>query len=196
MTEHTEPDSPIKVHGITITFNKPLELTMSPRAQYNYTRVILSKLLNISTFDFALVPEFTLAGRIHYHGILKIKNFAKWVKDTLPPLRRLGFIKLENKISIKWTQYIYKSLPDTRVILGLNENSSITIVVTKYDYKEWKDNQPLEIDDFDIKSKMFKIKRDIDRLVCQLPNDPNPIPTELIYDVEKDMQLYHHLLSD
>lgn len=193
MTEPTESDSPIKVHGITITFNKPLELTMSPRAQYNYTRVILSKLLNFSTFDFILMPEFTLQGRIHYHGILKIKNFAKWVKDTLPSLRRIGFIKLENKITPKWNQYIYKSLSDTKAILGLGENSSITIGVTKYDYREWKDNQPLEIDDFNIKSKMFKIKEDIDRLVCQLTNTSNPIPTNLEYDEQNDRIVYHHI---
>lgn len=142
ITEKNTPLEPIKCYGITITFRKPLELTNKPFSQFNYTRIIVSKILGMSCIDFRCMPEFTVQGRIHYHGILKIRNFSKWVKSTLPSLRKLGYVKIETfKESInkqRWEEYMYKSLEETSKIL----NMKTKIEVDMDDYKEWKAKEP------------------------------------------------------
>lgn len=142
MTEKN-PSGSFKEYGITCTIKKPLESTHNPKSQYYYTRLMYSKIFGESCIDFRLMPEFTVAGRIHYHGILKIKNFAKWVKGTLPRLRMLGYVKTEtfkNDDNTKWVAYMYKGTEITKDILGFKND--IKIEVTMQDYKDYKKKDP------------------------------------------------------
>lgn len=142
MTYITEKNYTVKQYGITQTFRNPLERTHSVRAQYYYTRVMLSKYLGESCDDFVIYPEFTIQGRIHYHGLLTIKNYVKWVRDTLPRLRKLGFVKMETfkDNPDNWITYMKKSVLDTKAILNFKDD--INIAVTKDDYKQWKTKPP------------------------------------------------------
>lgn len=148
---------PIGCYGITITFRSPLESTTKPFHQYNYTRVIISRILGQSCVDFSIIPEFTVAGRIHYHGILKIRKFVKWVKTTLPSLRKLGFCKIETFKSLenktRWEFYMTKSIEDTKEILGMKGS----ITVTREDYLKWKAKEPT-IEKFVGKPKIIYIR--------------------------------------
>lgn len=194
MTEKNPPDEPIKCYGITITFQKPLELTSKPFSQYNYTRVIVSKLLGQSCVDFRAMPEFTIAGRIHYHGLLKIKNFAKWVKLTLPSLRRLGYCKIESfkapENLERWTTYMYKSKDDTKMILGIKDSP---IEVNMNDYLEWKKKEAT-IETFVGKPKIVSVKYNTktDKVLCQLNSNMEPSRFEI--DRIEDGVVYYRAL--
>lgn len=142
MTNITEKNYTVKQYGITQTFRTPFEQTHKPRGQYYYTRVILSKYLGESCDDFVIYPEFTIQGRIHYHGILTIINYVRWVRDTLPRLRKLGYVKMESfkDNPDNWITYMKKSLTETKEILQFKED--VNIGVTKLDYVNWKKEPP------------------------------------------------------
>jgi len=190
MTENP-PEETLKVYGITLTIKKPLENTYSPRGQYYYTRIMYSKILGESCVDFRIYPEFTVVGRIHYHGLLKIKNFAKWVRTTLPSLRRIGYCKIESfKISsVNWETYMYKSLSDTKDILKLKED--INIEVTKKDYIEWKNKEPT-IETFVGKPKLL-LRPEIKVTHIETPPMvwPEPLPSRIYYDEDKNVWMRH-----
>lgn len=189
MTENSPQLEPIKCYGITITFKKPLELSHKPFHQYNYTRVFISKILGQSCVDFRIIPEFTVAGRIHYHGILKIRKFPKWIKDTLPSLRKLGFCKIENfkkpENMERWTTYMYKSLDDTKTILGIKDSP---IEVTMEDYKIWKQQEPT-IEKFVGKPKIVAQPSKKASPICQISDDQ--LPMDAVLDYIDENNVYH-----
>jgi len=170
-----------------------LELTTKPFHQYNYTRIIISKILGSSCVDFRCMPEFTVQGRIHYHSILKIKNFSKWVKDTLPSLRKLGYCKIESfKEDInrtRWEEYMYKSTEDTKIILGIKDR----IEVNMQDYKEWKAKDPT-IETFVGKPKTIPAQVNKPSPICQITN--TSIPSIYIFDYIDENGLYHYRIND
>lgn len=194
--EKSLANEPIKEYGITITFKNPLELTHTPKSMYYYTRVIISKYMGESTIDFRLMPEFTIQGRIHYHGIFKIYKFNKWVKTTLPRLRNLGYCKIEtfkeSTNKTRWTDYMYKNTNETKNILGFKDDISIEVNIN--DYKQWKLKQP-DIETFVGKPKLLtppSTKKKI--LLCQLPNDSlTDIPNVELHIDENNEIYYKHI---
>lgn len=184
--EKNPPVEPIKCYGITITFKSPLERDYKPFSQYNYSRVIVSRILGESCVDFRVMPEFTIQGRIHYHGILKIRNFAKWVRSTLPSLRTKGFVKIETfKEQLnhdRWVEYMYKSTDTTKEILGCKES----IEVTMKDYKERK--QQIKTIDVYLKKPVVSKVIAKQKMICQLPD--NPVPQDLQFNVDDEGKVY------
>lgn len=103
-------------YAITITF-KTLHCK-SPYGQFKETAPAITKLLNRSC-TFELFPEWRhCTGDIHYHGVIQIKDYIKWLKQTLPSLKSHGFIlikKIDNRP--KWNEYCEKERKISRGIL-------------------------------------------------------------------------------
>lgn len=116
-------------YALTITF-KHLH-TKSPKGMFKETAPYLTKLLNRSTI-FSIVPEFRhTTGDIHYHGVIQITDYIKWHKDTLPSLKRLGYVCIKmiggKSCVLKrsyydmfkgWEKYYTKEIDIARGLLG------------------------------------------------------------------------------
>lgn len=86
--------------------------------QYYNTSPDITGLLSQST-EFLIVPEFTAEQRIHYHGILGIRDNIKWGKSTYFSLQHRGHIALRKLRSIKnWATYLIKDIEENAEILG------------------------------------------------------------------------------
>lgn len=109
-----------QVYAITVTFK--LLHRSTPLGQFWETAPYLCKLLERST-DFVIVPEWRITnGSIHYHGVVKIKDTIKWLKQTLPRIKSMGFILIKpcddkEGISEKWKQYYTKDIDIARGVL-------------------------------------------------------------------------------
>lgn len=72
---------------------------------------------------YCIVPEISVAGRLHCHGWFVLKDKIKWHKSVLPTIQRNGLYKID-KMNQKFekrdkTFYYYKKdLPDTYRILS------------------------------------------------------------------------------
>lgn len=128
--EYNQSITRIADYAVTITF-KHLHCK-SPKGMFKETSPYLTKLLARST-TFSLVAEFRAeTGDIHYHGVIRIKDFIKWHRDTLPNLKRLGFIcikkiggksckfmkKSYEEIYDGWVKYYTKEIDVARGLLG------------------------------------------------------------------------------
>lgn len=82
-------------------------------------RVIIRALRHAVDF-VELYPEISLDGRLHYHGVINIKDMIKWYKTSVKLLNRLGFIKLCKFKSHGWIKYIRKDWEITKIVLELN----------------------------------------------------------------------------
>jgi len=106
-------------YALTVTFKRLHCKT--PRAQYWETICDLTKTLNRSTL-FCIVPEWrTTDGSIHYHGTVKIYDRIKWLKQTLPAIKRLGFVCIKpiKKDGMKgWHKYFTKEIEIAESIVG------------------------------------------------------------------------------
>lgn len=107
------------LYALTVTF-KYLHCK-SPKGQFKETAPYLTKLLSRST-EFWIIPEFRhTTGDIHYHGVIKIKDYIKWHKSTLPSLKSLGFIciKLIHKDKYDgWEEYCKEEIYIAKGLLG------------------------------------------------------------------------------
>lgn len=103
-------------YALTVTF-KYLNCK-TPRGQFGETMPYLTKLLHQSTI-FALMPEWRHRdGSIHAHCIIKIKDIVKWLKQTLPSLKRLGYILVKSiDDELKWMDYMTKEIEVARRII-------------------------------------------------------------------------------
>lgn len=114
-------------YAITITF-KHLH-TKSPKGMFKETAPYLTKLLSRST-TFSLVIEFRHeTGDAHYHGVIQITDYIKWHRDTLPSLKRLGFVCIKvigcslykrryTDMFKGWEKYYTKEIDIARGLLG------------------------------------------------------------------------------
>lgn len=94
---------------ITITFRPGLDILQGhykPTAQLNETRREVCKLLRASC-RFMVIPEMTLQGRIHYHAIIKIVDYRKWQRQTLPTFNMWGRFDIQK---IKSIDNVYRYL--------------------------------------------------------------------------------------
>lgn len=95
-------------------------LTISPRLrlgdtciQFNQDRFVIRKLLNRCTDHYMMWPELDRTYRLHYHGVVLIKDKYKWFKSCKKSLEmNLGYIKLSVITSfedhLKWLLYSKK----------------------------------------------------------------------------------------
>lgn len=87
---------------------------------YNIDRATIRSCMERASEEYTIYPEFDLAGRLHYHGIVRIINKVQWYKITCPTLKRLGFICVKPKPDDKWKAYIEKEWEITRQVLKLD----------------------------------------------------------------------------
>jgi len=112
--------------------------------QHNYKSVdIVTELQSVVNFVFT--PEATVEGNVHYHGIIisiKKKKKRKWYNETLPALKRMGFIKLKKITDMsRWIDYMLKDFEDFEYMVKnksyqnnyLNSNYNDQIVETQED---------------------------------------------------------------
>lgn len=103
---------------LTVTYK--CDPAVRPKKQFDYTIYKLFTLLSKSCY-FVISPEFTMNGRIHYHGLLKIYDKIKWYKQTLPSLKYEGMVKVETiKYYQKCDDYIKKDVKMMKEILNID----------------------------------------------------------------------------
>ncbi len=104
--------------------------------QHNYKSVdIVTELQSVVNFVFT--PEATVEGNVHYHGIIisiKNKKKRKWYNETLPNLKRMGFIKLKKITDMsRWITYMLKDFEDFEYMV---KNKSYQNNYLSYNYND------------------------------------------------------------
>lgn len=80
--------------------------------------------LELCSNHFLVYPEFDDSGRLHYHGIIDVKDEIKWYKKVLPTLqRKVGFTCVKKVTTLKdrvsWIVYMSKQWPVSKGVLSL-----------------------------------------------------------------------------
>lgn len=74
--------------------------------------------LRLCCETFKIYPELTMAGNIHYHGLIVIKDKYKWHKKVLPTFKYSGFVCIKKYNSTGWDDYIVKDVDIMMKILN------------------------------------------------------------------------------
>jgi len=135
---------------------RTLAITISPeyrkgRQDYHYRDDLDKiKLLKSCSKRYMIYPEFSVSGRLHYHGIVEIHDRVKWFKKLKPLFEKMGMLHIksidDHKARIGWIIYMSKAWPETKSILSL-ENP----IMPKHEprvkrhigYNELDDNIPI-----------------------------------------------------
>lgn len=82
--------------------NPKLFNSVDPVRQFQQTLQSL-ELATTCWTNWALSPELTVAGNIHYHGYFQLndKYTYRWYKKALPKLKYRGFVKIDKATIIK-----------------------------------------------------------------------------------------------
>lgn len=86
--------------------NTLLKRMYSPTKQLDACKYLLDKLNKCTTYQ--MYPEMTLAGNIHFHGLIEITDKIKWYKSVYPTLKRNGFVLVKSNVDQGWIDYIRK----------------------------------------------------------------------------------------
>ncbi len=118
----------------TQTFKASKLMNLSFDTQHTYKSNDLVTELQ-SVVNFVLVPEATVEGNVHYHGIIisiKKRKKRKWYNETLPTLKRMGFLKLK-KISdmSRWIDYMLKDFEDFEYMIK-NKSYQNNYLISNY----------------------------------------------------------------
>lgn len=101
----------IEKKGLTISPPPRYTINNDWKLLYVWVKRITSVLTPFCS-EWIMYPEFDESARLHFHGIFHVKDKIKYYK-TINRLRKHGFIKIENRITPKWEEYIRKSLSHT-----------------------------------------------------------------------------------
>lgn len=101
--------------GVTLTFKNKYILSMEPKALHRLVQQKLSRSTIWRNNKYILIPEFTNAGRLHYHGVIYDSYQAEVLRCVTWWRRTFGFVKTEMKISVynNWKNYIIKDYSKT-----------------------------------------------------------------------------------
>lgn len=82
--------------------------------------------LELCSDHFMVYPEFDSNGRLHYHGVIDVKDQIKWFKKVLPTLqRKVGFTCVKklgsHKDKIGWIVYMSKDWYTSKGVLSLEK---------------------------------------------------------------------------
>jgi len=95
-------------------------VTLSPRIRhgdtellYNQDRFMIRRILNRCTDHYLVYPEVDKQCRLHYHGVIKVKDKIKFHRKTRSALKgSFGFIKIEKlktfRDKLQWLLYMRK----------------------------------------------------------------------------------------
>lgn len=110
---------------IAITISPPVR---KERINFLYAndKYDIAKELNKCSSYYIIYPELSLDSRLHYHGIVKIKDWTKWHKSVRYALSQLlGFIKIDplktHRDNMAWAVYMSKSWGLMRDILKIDQ---------------------------------------------------------------------------
>lgn len=123
-----------QVYALTITFK--VLYRASPLGQFWETAPYLCKLLDRST-EYKIVPEWRITnGSIHYHGIVRITDNIKWLKQTLPRIKSQGFVCIKPctdkpGIDDTWERYYTKDIDIAKGILPAYLSLPISSIPSK-----------------------------------------------------------------
>lgn len=112
MVSPTLPPHP--VYGITLS-PKPTRGTTLDLALYFGWVIRIHDILTTFCSDWCIYPEFDACARLHFHGIMHIKDLVKYYR-VINKLRTYCFIKVEPVLRnpTKWNDYISKDLQLTK----------------------------------------------------------------------------------
>lgn len=108
------------------TLSPPPNYHITPYMLYEDKILQLHKLLSKSCESFMIYPEYQqYTSRLHFHGVIKVKDMIKWHKSTRRQLSRMGFVHCKGLIThedrLKWSVYMKKEFGLTRQILGIEQ---------------------------------------------------------------------------
>lgn len=108
---------------LAITISPP-DQVQSPKDLYHLWYIDLIRYIKPCSNRFILYPEIQHpSGRLHYHGIIDLKDDMKFYRFTLPNIRRhIGYIcvkKIRNELN--WLMYCMKEWAYTQRILEIEE---------------------------------------------------------------------------
>lgn len=94
-------------------------ITISPpiyrgRQEYIYEEhsVLIRRHLNKFSSYYLLYPEFSQDARLHYHGVIRIKDFIKYGKTKHMLDRQVGYTNIKHLLShidhLRWLMYCKK----------------------------------------------------------------------------------------
>lgn len=114
----------MKSNVFSITISPKYELS-DPKYLFEAQKEKIQKALNRFSSYYILYPEFgvknTAQPRLHYHGVIKIKDRIKLYKTIHLMQRELGFTKMDpisdHNNHLKWLMYCQKEYASTQHIL-------------------------------------------------------------------------------
>lgn len=96
----------------------------SPKDTYSRWYLPLIIKLKPCTTEFILYPEIDETGRLHYHGILTVKDWAQLYRYAYPYIRKnIGFIDIRKSKPnrLGWLIYCMKNWAQTQELLDIKE---------------------------------------------------------------------------
>lgn len=103
----------------------PKQIGIRPTFQYDTCLPYLRQ-LSLCCEDYKIVPELTLNGNIHFHGMISLFDKVKFYKKVLPTLKYRGHVLLKEVFSDYWEKvYLQKTVDEMKLILGNNREVPI-----------------------------------------------------------------------
>lgn len=96
----------------------PKDLGVRPRFQYDNCIQSIRN-LKLCCDSYEIYPEMTIAGNIHFHGVLNIKDKVKWFKKILPTFKYHGYVCIKPNPDKKWFEYMSKDKEMMEKLLGI-----------------------------------------------------------------------------
>lgn len=108
------------------TLSPPPNYHITPYMLYEDKILQLHKLLSKSCESFMIYPEYQkYTSRLHFHGVIKLKDLIKWHKSTRRQLARMGFVHVKGLLTFedrfKWAHYIKKEWGISKTLLGIDQ---------------------------------------------------------------------------
>lgn len=118
--------------------NTLLKRMYSPGKQLDACKWFMDQLHKCTIYQ--MYPEMTIAGNIHFHGLIEITDKVKWYKSVQPTLKRNGFVLIKSNVDQGWIDYIRKDMEDMKTIF------KIDLPISKPFHKLKKDKTKEEIE--------------------------------------------------
>lgn len=110
---------------MAITISPPKRACNKEQFLYHGDEYIIRRYLNKISDYYIIYPEYSKESRLHYHGVIKIKDWIKYHKQIHRLLQgHLGFIKIDpiktHKDNMVWNIYMSKLWGITKHVLNID----------------------------------------------------------------------------
>lgn len=109
---------------LAITISPPNRIDKYNSLDYIYKSdaLYIDKYLRKCSIFYTIYPELDISGRLHYHGIITLKDRVKFYRAVLPAFNLLGFTLVKAVFEeSKWLKYITKDWETTQKILKITD---------------------------------------------------------------------------